>query len=71
MTFPILLLYTQTNDKGSSFNHDEDDDDNDDGLLSVQVKKAVGGSIRGMALYEDDVRPSHRSHHCALVNIHI
>ena len=22
---------------------------------SVQVKKAVGGSIRGMALYEDDV----------------
>ena len=25
-------------------------------LLSSQVKKAVGGQARGMALYEDDVR---------------
>ena len=35
---------------------DGDDDDNT-GLLSVQVKKAVGGPARGMALYEDDVSP--------------
>lgn len=27
-------------------------------LLYLQVKKPVGGSARGMALYEDDVRPS-------------
>lgn len=32
------------------------------GLLFSQVKKAVGGQARGMALYEDDVRPSHGSH---------
>lgn len=32
----------------------------DDGsFLYFQVKKAVGGSIRGMAFYEDDVRPAH------------
>lgn len=30
--------------------------------LFLQVKKAVGGSARGMALYEDDVRPSCESH---------
>lgn len=43
------------------------DDDNDDTvLLSVQVKKAVGGPARGMALYEDDVSPSHGSH----TNVH-
>lgn len=32
------------------------------GLLSSQVKKAVGGQARGMALYEDDVRPPHGPH---------
>lgn len=31
-------------------------------FLFSQVKKAVGGQARGMALYEDDVRPSHGSH---------
>ncbi len=36
------------------------------GLLPSQVKKAVGGSARGMALYEDDVRPSPESH----TNVH-
>lgn len=28
-------------------------------FVSSQVKKAVGGQSRGMALYEDDVRSTH------------
>lgn len=36
-------------------------------FLSLKVKKAVGGSVRGMALYEDDVRHFHNSYAVLLI----
>ena len=45
-------------------------------LLSSQVKKAVGGQARGMALYEDDVRlwshiTEHQTHGGDLILKHV